>query len=431
MYFITVLLSISLLVGEAYRSQSTQRSGWVMNVKQHEKMYSLVPSIVTTATCISIFCIPFPSFAAALTTSELFSRAETAIEKTEKDYKTLLSDWGQTKKILEESMQPIIKTDELLKTVTKDLSLIVNKVAASADEVSSVSAVIASQIEALTEETATKYNAAEELSKAGAPPAKTARKFAEAESSAAILAQEGSLLQKYKETAGGVTAALTKAKEALTSAEGTVSKINKLVKQQSDGEALLAGGVDVSVRMCRDSLAECGSKQQDGVLKFKTGQSDIRKAAAGLAQEIQDIKSNQRKVQSVAAELELLSSRLQVQLEEVDEWQRSTHLRLPKMPPSKPIFDKLREADKATVSVLERFVRARDLVSEKENRARSEAVDKQLGRVDKALTVAEEEGRRAHSLLLAAKASGDRDSAKYLAASKSAKATATTVAAKK
>eukprot|EP01041_Mallomonas_annulata_P013691 gene13691-29109_t len=234
-----------------------------------------------------------PANAAVPTASELFGKAEVAIEATDKDYKSLLNDWSQCKKSVEESVKPVVKTEELIASVAKDLNKIESQISAITSDVTAAATALAAQVETLNTETVAKYDAAEASATSGASPSKTAKKFLEAENEAAILNQEKMLLKKFEDTLNGCNGVYAKTKDAIVNTDAIMQKILKISKSQSEGLNLLNNGIDISVKSCRDSLAECSSKQQDGVPKFKSGISTIRRAADSFSKVILDVSTDQ------------------------------------------------------------------------------------------------------------------------------------------
>jgi len=127
------------------------------------------------------------------------------------------------------------------------------------------------------------------------------------------------------------------------------------------------------------------------------------------------IYTSHRKTEALAADIELVNSKLQNAIEANKKWKEDTKLNLKTaLSPTSNIQKLLTEADKATIEVLVRTVDTKRSVGSKENRNVFAKLENSLQRVEEELVKAEISGKRAGELFLAAKSFGDRESAAYL-----------------
>ena len=127
------------------------------------------------------------------------------------------------------------------------------------------------------------------------------------------------------------------------------------------------------------------------------------------------IYTSHRKTEALAADIELVNSKLQNAIEANKKWKEDTKLNLKTaLSPTSNIQKLLTEADKATIEVLVRTVDTKRSVGSKENRNVFAKLENSLQHVEEDLVKAEISGKRAGELFLAAKSFGDRESAAYL-----------------
>lgn len=353
--------------------------------------------------------------AAPLSASELFAKAENAISLTEKSYKNLLNEWGHVKKVVDESSKHIAVTEGVVLSISKDLLNIESKLSAIVDEINAAKNLIETEAATLRVTTTEKYDLAEASSTSGASPSKTARLFLDAEHMASTLAQEEGLLKKYQETSAGGVTTLSKVKDTIVSTNEILQKIEKLKTTDTEARGYLEKGIEVSVKYCRDSLSECSSKTQDGVSKFKYGESIFRKTADNFNKVITDVTVDQKKTEVFTADIELLASRLQKAYSDIHEWQETSKLRLKiGLPQTKSIVQKLEDVDKSAVSLLRKIVTAKSTIVSKENNQKVATVEAELEKVQHELIASESLGKKAETLLKSAKSVGEIQSSSYL-----------------
>ena len=253
----------------------------------------LASTVILSNTYLFGFDVP-AGRADGYSASELFAKAENAIEKTSGDFKLLLNEWGEAKKVLDDCNKIVVSTDELVKSVSKDLGIIETKVTKIVEDIEGIKTVVSKDIEELSAVTAAKFDAAEASSSAGVNPAIVAKKFLEAENEAKVLAKENKLLAELTETSKGGSAVLSVARESVSNGASVLEKLNKVASLQSEAQIILTQGIDNSIKSCRDQLTECSSKGKEGVQQFKSGVSVLRKAADKFSNVVRDVESDQR-----------------------------------------------------------------------------------------------------------------------------------------
>ena len=143
-------------------------------------------SVAVLGTLISIS----PAFAANLEASQLFAKAESAIEGNLRDFKGLESDWSNAKKVLSENANLVSKVTGSLSAVTTKMTEYDGTLVKMMDDDVAATTGINAEIAALKESTGSKYAAAEAASAIPAKPAVTAQLFLKAQNEASILAQD-------------------------------------------------------------------------------------------------------------------------------------------------------------------------------------------------------------------------------------------------
>lgn len=131
-----------------------------------------------------------PAFAANLEASQLFAKAESAIEGNLRDFKGLESDWSNAKKVLSENANLVSKVTGSLSAVTTKMTEYDGTLVKMMDDDVAATTGINAEIAALKESTGSKYAAAEAASAIPAKPAVTAQLFLKAQNEASILAQD-------------------------------------------------------------------------------------------------------------------------------------------------------------------------------------------------------------------------------------------------
>lgn len=128
--------------------------------------------------------------AANLEASQLFAKAESAIEDNLKDFKILDQDWSNAKKVISDNGNLLSKaTSSLTAVSTKMTEYEVTFVKMLEEDLAS-NAEITTEIDLLRESTGIKYAAAEAASAIPAKPSVTAQLFLKAQNEASTLAQD-------------------------------------------------------------------------------------------------------------------------------------------------------------------------------------------------------------------------------------------------
>lgn len=131
-----------------------------------------------------------PANAANLEASQLFAKAESAIEANLRDFKGLDQDWSNSKKVIADNVNLLTKASGSLGGLTTKMKEYNTAVTKIVDDDLLATTGIQTEIAALRESTGQKYAAAETASAIPAKPAVTAQLFLKAQNEAAILAQD-------------------------------------------------------------------------------------------------------------------------------------------------------------------------------------------------------------------------------------------------
>ena len=163
-----------------------QTSSQIASVSRQLTSVAVLGTLISIAPGSNIL----PSFAANLEASQLFAKAESAIEGNLRDFKGLESDWSNAKKVLSENANLVSKVTGSLSAVTTKMTEYDGTLAKMMDDDVAATTGINAEIAALKESTGSKYAAAEAASAIPAKPAVTAQLFLKAQNEASILAQD-------------------------------------------------------------------------------------------------------------------------------------------------------------------------------------------------------------------------------------------------
>lgn len=147
-------------------------------------------AVMGTLITISPLSITQPANAANLEASQLFAKAEAAIESNLKDFKALDQDWSSAKKIISEQANLLGKATSSLTAVTAKMAEYDATYAKMMVDDSTANTEIETEIALLRESTGAKYAAAEAASAIPAKPSVTAQLFLKAQNEASTLAQD-------------------------------------------------------------------------------------------------------------------------------------------------------------------------------------------------------------------------------------------------
>lgn len=173
-------------VNRRFSQAVQQTSSQIASVSRQLISVAVLGSLISIAPGSNIS----PSFAANLEASQLFAKAESAIEGNLRDFKGLESDWSNAKKVLSENANLVSKVTGSLSAVTTKMTEYDGTLAKMMDDDVAATTGINAEISALKESTGSKYAAAEAASAIPAKPAVTAQLFLKAQNEASILAQD-------------------------------------------------------------------------------------------------------------------------------------------------------------------------------------------------------------------------------------------------
>jgi hypothetical protein len=131
-----------------------------------------------------------PANAANLEASQLFAKAESAIEANLRDFKGLDQDWSNSKKVIADNANLLSKASSSLSALTAKMTEYDTAVTKMVEDDLLATTGIQAEIAALRESTGSKYAAAETASAIPAKPAVTAQLFLKAQNEASTLAQD-------------------------------------------------------------------------------------------------------------------------------------------------------------------------------------------------------------------------------------------------
>lgn len=131
-----------------------------------------------------------PANAASLEASQLFAKAETAIEINLRDFKGLDQDWSNSKKVIAENANLLSKATSSLSALATKMTEYDTTLTKMVEDDLLATTGIQAEIAALRESTGSKYAAAETASAIPAKPAVTAQLFLKAQNEASTLAQD-------------------------------------------------------------------------------------------------------------------------------------------------------------------------------------------------------------------------------------------------
>ena len=149
-------------------------------------------SVAVLGTLISISPASnvMPANAISNEASQLFAKAETAIEVNQKDFKLLDQEWNNAKKVIGDNANLLSKATASLTGVTTKMAEYDAIFTKMIEEDILATTSIQTEIEALKESTGSKYAAAEASSAIPAKPSVTAQLFLKAQNEATTLAQD-------------------------------------------------------------------------------------------------------------------------------------------------------------------------------------------------------------------------------------------------
>lgn len=211
LYHLLFLVSLQLSVGLKVSRNSLPNEifSGVSHTIQHTSTLVSITSkraVAALAVCSSIsfgLACPVPSHAASgLVASNLFEKAEAAIDVNLQDFKNLEKEWVSGKKIIGDNQALLTKASTTLSSVSKQMTLLEGTISKMIDEDSIATNEIRDEIVLLRESTGTKYAAAEASSAALAKPALTAQLFLSAQKEAALLEQSEISFKKFVEAIG-------------------------------------------------------------------------------------------------------------------------------------------------------------------------------------------------------------------------------------
>ena len=147
-------------------------------------------AIIGTFVAFNPMTNSLPAYAANLEASQLFAKAESAIEDNLKDFKILEQDWSTAKKVITENGNLLSKATSSLTTLKTKMTEYDATLVKMLEEDVASNAQIEAEIVLLRESTGTKYAAAEAASAIPAKPSVTAQLFLKAQNEASTLAQD-------------------------------------------------------------------------------------------------------------------------------------------------------------------------------------------------------------------------------------------------
>ena len=379
--------------------------------------------ITTIVSCVASLGLGSPNiaFAAGRTASEAFLKSEEAVEKSQKEYRKLDTEWKTGKALINTNFAQIKKSINIVQGVERDLKTQVERLEKLNSVGKSSIDSLNIEISVLTDSTAAKYAKAEASSAALDKPSKTADLFRKAQNEAAILGEDKKILQSLIDADKIQDQILVKAKDILSVMKSLLSEAQLSQNDQVEALALMQSGVDSNKLSCYKTINGCAVNGKSGSNDFKSGKSKIQSAQKRFGTVFQQLEADVKALTSLTDQLERENSKFGLIRDNNKKFEEDTKLstKAGKKALSSfggdlnSVFNSFdQKAKYFSKQILD--VKGKDVKEKKSKKSFLSEVSTQINVVSDKLDSSWRQASSAERLFLDARKEGDKESAKYL-----------------